>query len=348
MKKKESDELVLSYSRISTFKACHYDHYCSYVLEIQPKREALPLTRGTIVHACLEAYNSGKSWKKEYKKHKAEWSKGKFKEEVESPKSMINLCYDMVEGYVSYYRDDEDEIIANEMDFNLELVDGIRIRGFIDNIRKRPNGQIWLKDYKTFASFPTLADLRFNMQSAIYFWALMEMGYDVTGIEWDVLKASQHTLPAVLKDGSISKAQLKSTPTRVSRFIKDMGHDVKEYQELIQRQKFSDYYQRFEVRYNKALVDSLMDDVRATAIQIRDHQHEYKDMNLQTVYTSSFLDLWQAEAMGKDVDWVLNNMYEPKQRRESGVNKDGSKKESSKQKEKSKSGRKRSSKKYSG
>ena len=59
--------LKLSNSKVTTWRKCHMAYHYKYNLKLRPKRKGIALRRGSIIHECIEAYDSGRSWRKPYK-----------------------------------------------------------------------------------------------------------------------------------------------------------------------------------------------------------------------------------------------------------------------------------------
>lgn len=304
--------LTLSYSRIRVWKSCHYDHYQKYVNKLVPKKKSPALIRGSIIHECLEAYYNGKSWKKVWQRFADEFYEEAFEEEIESLGDIPYMAKELLEAYFHFYEKEDEgtEYLNNELHFELPLIDDINLEGYIDAIIEDEDGKIWVKDYKTFRSMPEYNSLRFNYQSAIYMWALREMGYEVEGMIWDIVTAKTPSKPQLLKDGSVSKRKLDSNPYTVRKGIIELGLDPNDYLDLIHSVKYENYFHRFKIRYNQNLVDALMEDIKQTALEIRDNGDRLKDMNLETKFKSSYMDLWQAEVMNSDVEFIIDNHFE--------------------------------------
>lgn len=322
-----------------------------YVRRLESKHTAMPLTRGSMLHAVLEAYHDGRSWIKEWRKQKEEFEKDKWEQEILA-NDIPEMIRELMENYVKRYEaDDMDkEFIFNEAEFKIPLVkckdhEGVEtqiyLKGFIDAIYEE-NGKVYIKDYKTYAQTPPRDFFVYNYQSAIYLWAYTQ-GIELpdgrilkgrpTAMVWDVIRAKMPSKPELLASGELSNRKLASTPYTVIKGLKELGLNPKEHVSLVEKHSYDDFFNRYEVRYNHKSVEFMMEDIKQTAIQLCQHQHEFKDFNLATKYPSSFKDLWQTEVSGGDVEWMIKQNY--KERAEHND------KESKKEKYKEKSKRKR-------
>lgn len=316
-------ELVLSYSRISTWKQNHFDHYMRYVKRIVPQGESAPLKRGHMMHELLEAYGNNESWIKAWEKQKAEYD-----DDPMNLLSMGDLPYmirELMENWVYYWGEIEEErtVISSEQEFTLPLCKGydengkkvqIYLNGFIDSVFEE-DGDVYIRDYKTFAKTKPYEFFLYNYQSSIYQWALPQLlgGVKAKGMEWDVITAKTPTKPKLLKNQELSVAKLASTPYTVSKGIKELGLNPKDYRDFINKHTFDDFFRRYMIRRSKRAINFMMDDIKQSAKQICRYQNEFKDYNLDTQYPSSYRDLWQTQMMGGDVDFVLDTKYKARE-----------------------------------
>lgn len=307
---------MVSNSRLNTWKTNHYDHYQKYVNKLQRKQKSSPLIRGSIIHECLEAYYSGKSWIKVLDKFEKDFYENTFSEEREELGDIPGLARELLENYFVYYEeeDEETEYLHNELHFQLPLVEGIEIQGYIDAIIKDKNGKIWVVDYKTYSRMKDRGFFLYNTQSAIYIWAMQEMGYEVEGVIWDVLKAKMPGKPKFTKTGKLSKAKMDSTPYTVEKGLIEIGEDPEEHREYIDSFEFESFFQRNKIRLNQSSVEFMMEDVIATAQQIKEYGETWKDFNLQTMFPSSYRELWEAEMLGADTDFIIDDLFEERKR----------------------------------
>ena len=308
----------VSNSKINTWRRCHYSYYLKYVEKIVRKRKEGPLQRGIIIHSCLEAYNSNKSWKKPFKVFEEGFYKTTFAEERVELGDIPAMVKELMENYIHYYEEDELEYIENEQYFELPLTSEIELVGYIDAVVEDVRGKVWPMDYKTFARSPDRDTLIFNAQAANYIWALTELGYTPEGMIWDIIKAKEPTRPKLTaKTQKMSQAKLDSTPYTIIKGIKELGLDPNEFHDFINKHDYESYFQRHFIRLNKRVVDSIMEDTVSTAKQMLEQGETLKDRNLSRDCSwCSYKSICQAELLGLDVDYIIEAEYEPKKSRE--------------------------------
>ena len=314
--------MKISNSRIKTFRNCHYAHYMKYVMGIVKKQKAGALVRGSAIHECLEAYNSDKSWRKPFEKFKKDFYETTFEEERVELGDLPGMVEELMENYVYYYeevKEDEYEYLYNELHFELPLTTKITIEGYIDSVVKDPSGKIFTVEHKTYKKDPGRDFIIFNPQSAIYNWAIRELGMKPAGTIWDIIKAKKPSQPNVLKSGKLSQARLDSTPYSVEKGIVSLGFDPEDYRDYINSHSFESYFNREIIRYNSQVTKGIMEDLRDTAKMILDRGDVLKDKNLgRDCSWCQYKEICQAEILGLDIDYIIKKEYEEGKRGRDG------------------------------
>lgn len=314
--------MKVSNSRIKTFRSCHYAHYLKYVKGLVKKQKAGALIRGSAIHECLEAYNSGKSWKKPFLRFKQDFYESTFEEERVELGDLPGMVEELMENYVHYYQEvnpEDYEYLDNELHFELPLTSSITIEGYIDSLVKDSKGRIFTVEHKTYKRDPGRDFIIFNPQSAIYNWAIKQMGMEPAGTIWDIIKAKKPSQPVVLKSGKLSRAKLDSTPYSVEKGIKLLGLDPKEYQDFIASHSYDTYFHREVIRYNGKVTKGIMKDLVSTATMIQDMGSKLKDKNLgKDCSWCQYKEICQAEILGLDTDYIISKEYEKGERGRNG------------------------------
>ena len=293
------------------WKNCHYDHYQKYVNRLVPKGKSNALVRGNMIHDLLETYYNYENWKKQWQKLSKEFYDSNIREEIDYYGDIPKMSFDLVESYINFWEQDDvnQETLSNEARFEIHLFDNVYLEGYIDRILFDKDGNIYVKDYKTFSRMPDMASLRYNFQSAIYIYALQQYGYPVKGMVWDIIRAKQPTYPKLTAGGVVSKAKIDTTPEVMYRGMLELGATEEEAREAASEIDGSDFFRRYIIKVNQHTLDYLWKDVIDTARQIIDNQESMKDMNLKTTFKSHYYTLWEAEASGIDVDYVKRTQY---------------------------------------
>lgn len=222
--KTEDGKLVITQSMVSSFVECPRETYYGIILGLRPRIASKPLTRGTWVHALLEARGQGKDWRKLHKEltHKAETEH--FEEEVAG---LAEECYNIVLSYDWLYDQKLHEVlipIAVELTVERPMFRGkVLYRGRIDIIWMDENGDVWLGDHKTHASLPDWRYRELAFQHYSYLWACE------TAPEYKVIRYKGKPLPQpkgfiydYCRTGAIKTPTL-TTKGKISRVLKPSG-----------------------------------------------------------------------------------------------------------------------------
>lgn len=304
-----SEILKVSNSKITTWRRCHRAYFYKYVMKLRPKKKAVALSRGSIIHECLETYDSGKSWRKPLNRFSEEFYKNTFKEEIVEIGDIPRMVEELMENYQEYYEDDGLEYLGSEVHFELPLMKGVVIEGYLDAIVQDDTG-VWAKETKTYSKNPDYDFLLLNTQSALYTWATQQLGYNPKGTLWDIIRAKEPTKPQILKDGKVSRKALDSTPYTVIKFLREQGLDPKDYQDLINKVSFENYLRRHKVRINPKVVEGIMQDFKSTSQEILDRGEDLQDRNLgKNCAWCEYKSLCQAELMDLDTQFIIKKQY---------------------------------------
>lgn len=305
------EELKISNSKVSTWRKCHMAYHYKYHEHLRPKKKGIALRRGSIIHECIEAYDSGRSWRKPFNSFAKQFYEETFKEEIAEIGDIPRMVEELMENYQALYDEDGLTYLGNEVHFELPLMPGVVIEGYLDALVEDEAGCVWPKETKTYKRNPDYDFLLLNTQSALYTWAVMEMGYKPKGTLWDIVRAKEPSRPVFTQKGEISKKGIDSTPYTVRKALREMGKDPKDYQDLIDKVSFDDFFRRYPVRVNHTVVKGIMEDFKSTAREIQKHGHKLCDRNLgKGCSWCDYKPLCQAELMGLDTEYIRKKQFE--------------------------------------
>ena len=305
------EELKISNSKVSTWRKCHMAYHYKYHEHLRPKKKGIALRRGSIIHECIEAYDSGRSWRKPFNSFAKQFYEETFKEEIAEIGDIPRMVEELMENYQALYDEDGLTYLGNEVHFELPLMPGVVIEGYLDALVKDEAGCVWPKETKTYKRNPDYDFLLLNTQSALYTWAVMEMGYKPKGTLWDIVRAKEPSRPSFTQKGEISKKGIDSTPYTVRKALREMGKDPKDYQDLIDKVSFDDFFRRYPVRVNHTVVKGIMEDFKSTAREIQKQGHKLCDRNLgKGCSWCDYKPLCQAELMGLDTEYIRKKQFE--------------------------------------
>ena len=305
------EELKISNSKVSTWRKCHMAYHYKYHEHLRPKKKGIALRRGSIIHECIEAYDSGRSWRKPFNSFAKQFYEETFKEEIAEIGDIPRMVEELMENYQALYDEDGLTYLGNEVHFELPLMPGVVIEGYLDALVEDEAGCVWPKETKTYKRNPDYDFLLLNTQSALYTWAVMEMGYKPKGTLWDIVRAKEPSRPVFTQKGEISKKGIDSTPYTVRKALREMGKDPKDYQDLIDKVSFDDFFRRYPVRVNHTVVKGIMGDFKSTAREIQKQGHKLCDRNLgKGCSWCDYKPLCQAELMGLDTEYIRKKQFE--------------------------------------
>lgn len=220
----EDGKLVITQSMVSSFVECPRETYYGIILGLRPRIESKPLTRGTWVHALLEARGRGEDWRKLHDQltYKAETEY--FDEEVAG---LAEECYNIVLSYDWLYETKLHETltpIAVELTVERPMFRGkVLYRGRIDIIWIDDEGDVWLGDHKTHATLPDWRYRELAFQHYSYLWACE------TAPEYKALRYKGKPLPQpkgfiydYCRTGAIKTPTL-TQKGKISRVLKPSG-----------------------------------------------------------------------------------------------------------------------------
>lgn len=286
-------------------------YYYKYGLKLRPKKKGIALRRGSIIHECIEAYDSGRSWRKPYRNFAKQFYEETFKEEIVEMGDIPRMVEELMENYQALYENDGLTYLGNELHFELPLMPGVVIEGYLDALVEDEKGAIWPKETKTYKRNPDYDFLLLNTQSALYTWAVTEMGYSPKGTLWDIIRAKEPGRPQFLKDGKVSKRGIDSTPYTVKKALREMGQNPEDYEDLLAKVSYEDYFRRYPVRVNPTVVKGIMDDFKSTAREIMKFGGKLRDRNLgKGCAWCDYKPLCQADLMGLDTEFIQKKQFE--------------------------------------
>lgn len=304
--------LKLSNSKVTTWRRCHMAYHYKYHDHLRPKKKGIALQRGSIIHECIEAYDSGRSWRKPYKAFAKKFYEETFKEEILEIGDIPRMVEELMENYQALYENDGLIYLGNEVYFSIPLIPGeVYMEGYLDALVKDEQGCVWPKETKTYKKNPDYDFLLLNTQSALYTWAVTEMGYNPRGTLWDIIRAKEPSRPQFTQKGEISKRGIDSTPYTVEKALREMGKDPSDFKDLLSKVSFDDYFKRYQVRVNPSVIKGIMEDFKSTAKEILSSGSKLKDRNLgKNCAWCDYKPICQAELMGLDSDFIRKKQFE--------------------------------------
>lgn len=184
---------------MSSYRRCRQRYYWSYIANLVTPSSAGQM-RGTVGHAALGEWY--KTWNAEKAMQKA--SDEMFKFELDTGRD-CQEDWDLISGVLTRYfawsleMDKSFKLLAVEQEFNIELADGLVLKGFIDGVLDI-NGSVWLLENK-FNKQASVEHVDLDPQVSIYMLAAYELGYNPMGCLYNVVRMADgkkaHEEPAL-------------------------------------------------------------------------------------------------------------------------------------------------------
>lgn len=205
-------------------------------------------------------------------------------------------------------------IPALELHYVIPCTGSKGMHGYIDAIlRERETGFLWCVDYKFRKALEDPEEEAFSIQNAIYTRACDRMGIGILGtLTWQHVNTPP-AMPAVNKNGTISRAKIKTTWEAYSDACVLYGQNPDEYADEM-KEKLADIEWCRETREyrNNLTISNIWNDVVVPAARMV--HASYKRKNPPSMYPwnckmCQFRDLCQAELRGHDVDGLIATSY---------------------------------------
>ena len=190
------------------------------------------------------------------------------------------------------------------------------LHGFIDAILyDTKTGHTWCTDYKFRKTIAPDEEEAYNIQNSVYAYACRKMGVDITGtMTWQHINTPTAE-PQLLKNGTVSRAKIKTTWNAYARFCKENGIDPEPYREEMEP-KLSDiewYRATYEYR-NPETIDNIWNGcVVPVAKNIKaaygKNVNNYRSLYPWNCKLCQFQSLCQGELRDYDTDFIRANEY---------------------------------------
>lgn len=259
----KSTEGMVSVSQLMTHMSCPKKWAYNYIERLMPRVERPFLTVGKLCHKGMQVamqemwsrrdlpFTDNNEWEEwrdcGLEAMKNEWlsyiRENPFLAE-EMPEQEQILC-DAVSVFAQAFEEfepwkyevltlykDGKPIPALELHFLVPCPGSKGMHGYIDAILKeKETGFVWCTDYKFRKSLSDDTEEAFNVQNAVYSHACKKMGVKITGtMTWQHCNTPAAD-PAINKNGTISRAKIKTTWQHYSSFCASHGVDPEPYRE---------------------------------------------------------------------------------------------------------------------
>jgi len=335
----QSPEGMVSVSQLQTYLSCKKKWEYNYVENLKPRVERSFLTIGKLCHKGMQIAMhmiwQGASWERalEFGRRAIddEWKSFLYENPLldeELPdfqqlnldaKSVFTQAFKEFEPWkyevLTVYKDGK-PLPALELHFKVPCPPTKGLHGYIDAIlRDKETGFLWCTDYKFRKALSPDEDEAFNVQNAVYSYACSKMGINITGtMTWQHVNTPASD-PAILKDGKISRAKIKTTWEHYANFCEANGQDPQDYY-LEMEEKLRDIeWCRPTLEYrNPETVERIWKECILPAARGVKSAHSKNAANYRSLYPwnckmCQYQSLCQAELRDYDTDAIRMREY---------------------------------------
>lgn len=315
----------LSNSKMKTYQRCPNRYRYKYILKLRPKAKALPLEKGSWMHALLQAHYEGKKWTKVHKRLTKNFINllDEIREELGD---LPGECKRLMLSYVRQYPNDFDRyrVIDVEMDEIVTLPNGLKLQVIIDVIVEDIlEGGLWVMDHKFRGKLAEPIDMVLDPQLTLYYWALEFMGYkDLRGALYNEVRTATPKTPDILKSGELS--QRKNIDTDVFTYmnaIKQHELDPADYSEILTHIATNEevrWFRRTPIPKDPPVLKTVMRELVETAqeIQTAERTDKYRRTTDKSCnWGCEFRNVCVAELHGADISSIVKADFEVVSRR---------------------------------
>lgn len=190
------------------------------------------------------------------------------------------------------------------------------MHGYIDAVLQEVDtGHIWAVDWKFRSQMSSDAEEPFNLQNAVYNYALHKMGVRVTGsLTWQHLNQPP-AIPSMNKNGTMSRAKIRTTWEDYKSHLEAARLDPEEYREEMQDKLADIVWDRQTKEYRNDLTlqqtwqQIIVPVVRQIASKRKKITYAMFPWNCKICH---YNPICLAEMRGYDVDFIKEAAYMPK------------------------------------
>lgn len=315
--------MKVSFSRWKTLTRCELMYYYKYELSIRRKLRAISLSRGSLIHKCLELY-----YQEGYKaipKAFAEFNQSLnklFDEERALYKDLPQEVARIMRGYHAYWQDHKNLKILRdkqgpfvEREIVIPVVGEISTKVVIDLVAEDHVG-LWVIDHKSCKNLPQ-DDFRItDVQSTLYYWVLRELGYKPAGVMWNYIRTKPPTEPVFLKkSGRLSKAKIDTDKATYLEAIKRYGLDPADYQDILSSLTYKSFFTRIRLPKPIPMVKQVLTELvlvgkKMQKLQGKPKAHFVRSLQRSCDWDCEYRPLCISELLGHDTQYMIEAHYE--------------------------------------
>ena len=347
----ETAEGMVSVSQLQTFLSCKKKWAYNYIERLTPKVDRPYLTIGKLCHKGMQvamqslwhdqqnAINTREAGRIMFNKWKCDGLEA-MKEEWEEYVSTVPLLDEEMPDMDQMYADaceifaqafEEFEpwryrvltlykngvpIPALELHFKVPCPPTKGLHGYIDAIfEDLETGFVWCTDYKFRKTLSPDDEEAFNIQNAVYSYACKKMGINITGtMTWQHVN-TRPAEPAILKNGTISRAKIKTTWRVYEAFCIANGQDPQDYfTEMEEKLRDIEWFRPTYEYRNSETIERIWNECVVPVAKAVKAAHRPKSNIFRSLYPwnckmCQYQSICQAELRDHDAVFIRQNEY---------------------------------------
>jgi hypothetical protein len=334
---------VIHTSERKDFKRCRqlWDFRSPNRLSLEPKSEARALVFGTAIHAAEEVFYDPATWNADRDVVQATALLA-FKDalpytddqDMEEWEAELKLGVAMLNHYFQWAASKDKGLTPKyvEIEFEVPLLppfgmdtwgedlepDGsyseciVAYAGRIDALVEDEYGGLWIMDHKTAGKFDSEDFLVMDQQVTSYCWALQHMlGIKIEGFIYNELRKDAPHKPAVLQNGTLSKAKNQNTTFDLYlTAIKEGGYPVNLYSDILDyfKNQGNKFFKRTYVRRSPRELELAGEVIALEAADMLSNPSIYPNPDRHCSYCA-FRAPCLARMDGSDYGWILDGNF---------------------------------------
>jgi len=233
--------MKISYTQLRMWKRCKRKWWYRYVNGLIPKQRRTPITLGIYGHMLLENHYMGNDVKLSSNHYYQQLIRDQPEDMAASFAEIREQAENLYKRYVRHYKthDQNWEVVVAEREYEVPIpgTADAHLRFTVDLIVQTLEGEVWLVDHKfTRQDLESWGDwLVLDEQANLYLWGLKELGHNVNGVIFNLIRTKEPTIPKLLKSGQLSKAKsIDTDPDTYLQAILDNRLNVRDYIDVLE------------------------------------------------------------------------------------------------------------------
>jgi len=271
----------ISNSEATSWLTCRARYRYEFDMNLQKIGSSDALDKGNLIHAILEEYYKARMLGDSHEEAVVMGRKALIPAMDTYGMELIAKVDPLMQAYFNHYQHDNWEILSVEDSFDLPITDDFTMPTRLDLLVKTSDGKIWIVDHKSTYDFWTTDDIELNAQLPKYVATLRNMGYDVAG-------------------AIINQIRTRS----------------------VKNNDAADLFRRVKIVPSIAIIRSVLSQQMAASKEITTYREQPEDirkaiatpvLNKIVCKYCSFRGLCASEIAGGEIEYLVQNEYQPKQ-----------------------------------